>query len=536
LHDLAAIGAADEADVRAVVDAYRAPRCNFLTPELHPSHPRPLDAAAVVDISHESLIRQWQKLSEWLEKEARSVRQWRRLRDRFEDGQPMQGTELANMVAWRQAEKPNVAWARRYGGDFPAIIRFIETSERMRRRFAPAVMALFAFTALVVGILIHGGSLSYIYGAESPSWRWVSELARYAEVTAITCAFGLWRYAGTVLPRAMAAGATIFLLNFALGTPSIAVAMSNGATSIVAMRWWEVLASTPLTLIGLAIFDREFRNVFVWFPLIAIISPPLCFIFLSSAVPDNARIWFAYLISILWYVGLGYQLRRGDGSIEDGARSGRTSASWALPILGLSTFATLCLWAIGAWGLLFGPTPPSRTWPISAGIVAATTAITCAAGVWRYRNFGLARATRVGLSIFVVDFASAAALIEVLLAHDFPEKLAGAWWGACLYAPCTLLVLAAFDPALRRLPTLVVLAAVFCGPYGLMAWLNGSATLAMSDATLTLLFVIIFSLWLAAIGRTLQHPMVESAKLQGAAKDDAAASVPVTPERTPAVA
>ena len=147
-------------DVRAVVDAYRAPGCNFLTPELDPSNPRPLDAATIIDISHESLIRQWRKLSEWLELEARSVRQWRRLRDRFEDGQPMQGTELANMVAWRKEEKPNLAWARRYGGDFPAIIRFIETSERMRRRFAPAVMPLFALMALVIGFIIYGGAMA----------------------------------------------------------------------------------------------------------------------------------------------------------------------------------------------------------------------------------------------------------------------------------------------------------------------------------------------------------------------------------------
>ena len=125
LRDLVAISGADEAAVRAVVDAYRAPGCNFLTPELDPDNRKPLDAATVVDISHESLIRQWRKLSEWLEQEARSVRQWRRLRDRFEDGQPMQGTELANMAAWRNEEKPNVAWARRYGGDFEAMINFL---------------------------------------------------------------------------------------------------------------------------------------------------------------------------------------------------------------------------------------------------------------------------------------------------------------------------------------------------------------------------------------------------------------------------
>jgi conflict system STAND superfamily ATPase len=541
LRDLAAIGAADAAAVRAVVDAYRAPGCNFLTPELDPANPRPLDAATVVDISHESLIRQWRKLSGWLELEARSVRQWRRLRDRFEDGQPMQGTELANMVAWRKEQKPNLAWARRYGGDFPAIIRFIETSERMRRRFAPAVMPLFALMALVIGFIIYGGAMEPIYGTQYPSWAWIPTLVLETEVAAITCGFGLWRYAGIDPRRAIVAGATIFFLNFGIGALSVAVAISHGVTSLVAMQRWEVLVSTPMTLIGLAIFDREFRNVFVSVPLIAIVSPPLGFIFLSGSVPDSARAWLAYLIAILWYAALGYQLRRGGGSIEDEGRRSRTSAPWALPILGLSTLVTLTLWEIGVWGLLFGSTPPSRTWPITVGIVAATTALTGAAGLWRYRSFGLARAAMAGLSILAVDGASAAALIGGLSALDVPEKIAGAWWGACLYAPCTLLVLAGFDRAFRRLPTLAVLAAAFCGPYGLMAWLNGSETLAMSDTTMTLLFMVIFSLWLAAIGRTLQQPVAGGSRRrltepQDEAGQDAAPMVAATPEATPAVA
>jgi hypothetical protein len=508
LRDLAAIGAADEAAVRAVIDAYRAPGCNFLTPELDPSNPKPLDAATVIDISHESLIRQWRKLSEWLEKEVRSVRQWRRLRDRFDDGQPMQGAELANMVAWRQEEKPNVAWARRYGGDFPAIIRFIETSQQAGRRFAPAVMPLVAIAALVVGLFVLGGPMSYFYPNGRPSWGWVTEMALYTEGTAITCAFGFWRYAGFGLRRAAVAGATIFFLNFALEAPAVAIAISHGFSSEVAMRWWGVVMSVPLTVIALAIFKREFRNVFVWLPLIAIISPPLGFIFFSSQVAENDRLSLAFLVSILWYAGLGYQLRRGDRPIENAARRSRKSASWGLPILGLSTMAILGLWARSASLFLFGSTAPSRAWPIVVGLVAASAALAGAAGLWRYRGLSRPRAVLAGLAICVVDFASGASLIGALLAHDVPQKIAGDWWGATLYAPGTLLVLAAFVPALRRLSTLATLAAVFCGPFGLLVWLNDSSTLAIPEATMFWLFLAIFSLWLAAIGFVLEQPMV----------------------------
>jgi hypothetical protein len=538
LRDLVAISGADETAVRAVADAYRAPGCNFLTPELDPGNPKPLDAATVVDISHESLIRQWRKLSGWLELEARSVRQWRRLRDRFEDGQPMQGTELANMVTWRKEENPNVAWARRYGGDFPAIVRFIETSQQVGRRFAPAVMPLVALAAFVVGLFVLGGPMAYIYPNARPSWGWIVEMTLYVQVTAITCAFGLWRFAGFGWRRAVAAGATILLLTFALEAPTIAIAIAHGTTAQTAMRWLGVLVSAPLTVITLAIFDRQFRNLFVWIPLIATVSAPLGVILFSRSILENDRLTLAFLISILWYAGLGYQLRRGGGPIEGGTGRSRMSAAWAVPILGLSTLATIGLWARSASLLLFGSTAPSLAWAVTVGMLAATAALAGAAGLWRYHAFALARAVLVGLSICAVDFASGASLIEALLMHDVPLKLASEWWIITLYAPCTLMVLAAFDPAFRRLSTFAMLTILFCGPYGFLVWLKESSTFAMSETALLLLFLAIFSLWLAAIGYVLQQPTMAGSPGRLAEPPDegvqgAAPPIPLAPAPLP---
>jgi hypothetical protein len=118
--ELIAVCGGDEPSVRAVVDAFRSPGCNFLSPELDPKNPEPIRAETFVDITHESLIRQWKKMSEWLAREVRAGRQWRRLKDRFEDGQPMIGAELANILAWRDEQKPNAIWAplwRRFRGD-----------------------------------------------------------------------------------------------------------------------------------------------------------------------------------------------------------------------------------------------------------------------------------------------------------------------------------------------------------------------------------------------------------------------------------
>jgi tetratricopeptide (TPR) repeat protein len=119
----------DERGVRAIVEAFRADECNFLIPEAA----IPLVPAVVIDISHESLIRQWKRLSEWVAREAIAAQRWRRLNDRFNQREPLRGRVLENLVAWREETLPNAAWAKRYGGDYAAVIAFLDKSERSER-------------------------------------------------------------------------------------------------------------------------------------------------------------------------------------------------------------------------------------------------------------------------------------------------------------------------------------------------------------------------------------------------------------------
>ncbi len=140
LDDLISACGGDEAGVRAVVDAFRAPGVNFLMPEFDPHNPK-LTLDTYIDISHESLIRQWKKLSEWLGAEGRAAQQWRRLVDRFGTGEMLRGRELANLIAWRSETKPNAAWAKRYGGDYPTVIAFLDKSQRAQNRKRVAAIA-----------------------------------------------------------------------------------------------------------------------------------------------------------------------------------------------------------------------------------------------------------------------------------------------------------------------------------------------------------------------------------------------------------
>lgn len=150
LDDLIAACGGDEAGVRAVVDAFRAPGVNFLLPEVDPNNPK-LAPDTYIDISHESLIRQWKKLSEWLETEGRAAQQWRRLVDRYGTGEMVRGRELANLIAWRTETKPNAAWAKRYGGDYPAVIGFLDKSQRAQNNKRMAAIASTVGAFLLVG-------------------------------------------------------------------------------------------------------------------------------------------------------------------------------------------------------------------------------------------------------------------------------------------------------------------------------------------------------------------------------------------------
>ena len=115
LRDLCAIADAPESAVIAVIETFRQPRRSFLMP---PADTR-LTADSLIDISHESLIRVWTQLNEWVDEEARSAHQYYRLAETAklyyaDKAELWRGRELQNALEWREQNKPNPAWARRY--------------------------------------------------------------------------------------------------------------------------------------------------------------------------------------------------------------------------------------------------------------------------------------------------------------------------------------------------------------------------------------------------------------------------------------
>jgi WD40 repeat protein len=118
-----------EDELRTVIDVFRTPERSFITPP----RPHPLTADTVLDISHESLIRQWRTLQGWVEQEARSAEIYLRLEETarlWKQGQAAlwSSPDLDIALQWKEREAPNAAWAERYGTYFDLAMRFLDAS------------------------------------------------------------------------------------------------------------------------------------------------------------------------------------------------------------------------------------------------------------------------------------------------------------------------------------------------------------------------------------------------------------------------
>lgn len=506
--ELVEICGGDETGVRNVVDAFRAPGCNFLAPELDPQKPKPLSADAVVDISHESLIRQWKRLSTWVEAEARSRRQWQRLLDRFEDGQPLSGAELANTLAWRAEEKPNAVWARRYGGDFAAMMNFIESSkensERERRRLAPLFMPLFCLAAVAVcvtftlGIVFSLARLKGITGTPTIPWYTAPDAAAVS-ITA-TCVFGLWRYA-QIGKRWAAAGLAILAWQL-LGIASLATFIPQQQQQI-GLLCWNVVFAAPGIVSIMAAFYGGFRNIYTWLLLISVFAAPIGIVGLDPSVEGTMKGVLYIVILCGWCVVFGFRLRGSHGSAA--SRRGR-KRFFALK------FAVLTLLASEATSagarvtlqLAYGAKSPAWWWLVQFGVLALLLAAIVCCGLQTCRGLRPKSLLAAAAAVSALQFASGTALVAALLSHNVALPEAENWAIAVLTAPCMLTVLAIFDPAFRNVVAWPLLMLSFICPAAILAWTYDRQLVPISQQTCDFILELIAVLWIAAVGYRMQ--------------------------------
>lgn len=335
----------DDVGARAVVDAFRSSGCDFLVPELNQNDPEPVADDTIIDISHESLIRQWKRLSEWVEAEAHDRRQWQRLNDRAQDGYPLYGEELASALNLYEASKNDRRRISRYGaGSTPAIFNFLKNSERHRRRFAPLVLPLINISIHVAGslLLITVGTLvglfmnvknngvAELFSEDSSGWfihalvgyanfiaaispGWEDYLFLVVPITiAITSFFGLWRYTVFGAKRALFAGIAIYLAS-ALGGIAFGHLLPRFGVGTDEIRnWWNVTLSPLAVVAPIAVFYSNFRKVSMWLPLVVTFAGVSALDF----VPNQPTILSFLPLSLCIWVVFGLQLRRANDLTE----------------------------------------------------------------------------------------------------------------------------------------------------------------------------------------------------------------------------
>jgi hypothetical protein len=97
-----------------------------------------INAQGDVDISHESFIRNWERLRQWLAAENRSRRIYTRLVEAAasweqDQGSLYRGPELAVARRWWREERPTQQWAARYDDRFALAQRFLGKSAGRQR-------------------------------------------------------------------------------------------------------------------------------------------------------------------------------------------------------------------------------------------------------------------------------------------------------------------------------------------------------------------------------------------------------------------
>lgn len=507
--DLVDICNGDEANVHAVVDAFRAPDCNFLAPELNPANPRPLTGDNIVDISHESLIRQWKQLAEWVETEARARRQWRRLQDRFEDGQPMLGAELANMLAWRDEQHPNAAWAKRYGGDYPALMKFIETSEefndRQRRKLAPLIMPLVGCAAAVGSLVCAWGIVFAAYrlkGLAAPSAApWYTGASAMAVTLAVTCGFGLWRYSGIGRVQSLLAAGGILIWG-GLGVILIEMLVSPDRYQIAQLDWNLTLAATATVSI-MAYFYAGFRSLYVWVVLVGTYEVFEGLVGFDSSLNDNDKGLFFMVGWIIWCVVFGFQLRKTAAAAAEGERRKIFGAvkmtALAFLALGISEMS-----AKAAMQFAYGTSRPSWWWIVETGGASIALGAVIAFGLQRHRGLPTKKAALAGVSYFALQLATATAFVMILIGHNVSSIEGANWVVVVLIAPCILAIFAAFDSALRNVLAWLLFIPLLVIPELALVWSYYNGLLQVEQASLSTFIEIIGLLWIGALGYWLQ--------------------------------
>ena len=126
---VAELADASEKEVVNVVDHFRKSGRSFLMPGSHV----PLHANSLIELSHESMMRIWNRLSGWVDEEHESAGMYKRISEAaamYQIGKTglWRPPDLQLALNWQKKQKPTRTWAQRYDIAFERAIVFLDTS------------------------------------------------------------------------------------------------------------------------------------------------------------------------------------------------------------------------------------------------------------------------------------------------------------------------------------------------------------------------------------------------------------------------
>lgn len=170
--DVAALAQVSDAQVIEVVEKFRKPGRSFLMPGLQVD----LKPSSVIELSHESFMRIWTRLSTWVDEEHESAQMYRRVSDAaamYQIGKTSlwRPPDLQLALNWQKKQKPTREWAQRYDIAFERAIVFLDTSritfeaelknqEMLQRRMLQRARV----TNLILALLLLIATGFFVYG------------------------------------------------------------------------------------------------------------------------------------------------------------------------------------------------------------------------------------------------------------------------------------------------------------------------------------------------------------------------------------
>lgn len=172
ISQIAELSQASEDQVIDVVEKFRKPGRSFLMPGANVV----LAADSIIELSHESLMRIWTRLSTWVDEEFESAAMYKRVSDAaamYQIGKTnlWRPPDLQLALNWQKKQKPTRTWAQRYDIAFERAIVFLDTSRityeaelknqemlqrRMLRRARVTNLILALLLLIATGFFIYG--------------------------------------------------------------------------------------------------------------------------------------------------------------------------------------------------------------------------------------------------------------------------------------------------------------------------------------------------------------------------------------------